>query len=134
MKVNTPDLPDKSSKDRFFLDYEKNYHPTADVYFSADVETDGPIPGPYSILSFAIVYAGTFDGKQFTRPNNYQNNLYSELRPISENFQSEALRVNGLDREQLRIFGTEPEIAMEAAYSWIKEIAGVGTPSLWLFH
>jgi hypothetical protein len=31
----------------------------SDVYFSADVETDGPIPGPYSILSVAIVYAGS---------------------------------------------------------------------------
>ena len=39
-----------------------------DTYFSADIETDGPIPGPYSMLSFAIVYAGTFDGNIFTRP------------------------------------------------------------------
>ena len=28
---------------------------TTDVYFSADIETDGPIPGPFSMLSFAIV-------------------------------------------------------------------------------
>ena len=39
-----------------------------DAYFSADVETDGPIPGPFSILSFAMVYAGSFDGKRFERP------------------------------------------------------------------
>jgi len=39
-----------------------------DVYFSADVETDGPIPGPYSMLSFALVYAGTFDGSTFQGP------------------------------------------------------------------
>jgi hypothetical protein len=25
---------------------------TVDAYFSADVETDGPVPGPFSILSF----------------------------------------------------------------------------------
>src|SRR5262245_56668885 len=36
--------------------------PAVDVYFSADVETDGPIPGPYSMLSFALVQAGRFDG------------------------------------------------------------------------
>lgn len=35
----------------------------ADVYFSADVETDGPIPGPFSILSFALVFARCFDIK-----------------------------------------------------------------------
>ena len=36
-----------------------------DAYFSADVETDGPIPWSSSILSFAIVYAGHFDGDLF---------------------------------------------------------------------
>jgi hypothetical protein len=41
-----------------------------DVYFSADVETDGPIPGPYSLLSFALVYAGRFDEKKFESPAN----------------------------------------------------------------
>ena len=38
-----------------------------DVYFSADVETDGPSPGPYSLLSFALVYAGRFNGEIFER-------------------------------------------------------------------
>jgi len=33
---------------------------TTEVYFSADVETDGPIPGPFSMLSFALVYAGRY--------------------------------------------------------------------------
>ena len=42
-----------------------------DVYFSADVETDGPIPGPYSVLSFALVFAGTYDGSLFSRPTRY---------------------------------------------------------------
>ncbi|HEY2104225.1 MAG TPA: hypothetical protein VGH29_00475, partial [Candidatus Binataceae bacterium] len=55
----------------------------ADVYFSADVETDGPIPGPYSILSFAMVYAGRFDGNRFERPSDYELKFYRELRPIS---------------------------------------------------
>ena len=72
--------------------------PGLDVYFSADVETDGPIPGPFSILSFALVFAGTFDGQRFTAPQNYQQSFYRELRPISADFQLEALRVNGLDR------------------------------------
>src|ERR1700729_3973866 len=76
-----------------------------DAYFSADVETDGPIPGPFSILSFAIVYAGSFDGRRFERPPNYERTFYRELRPISESFQEEALRVNGLDRARLLLEG-----------------------------
>jgi hypothetical protein len=70
-----------------------------DAYFSADVETDGPIPGPFSMLSFAIVYAGSFDGQRFERPKNYERFFYQELKPISNQFQGEALKVNGLDSD-----------------------------------
>jgi hypothetical protein len=102
----------------------------SDAYFSADVETDGPIPGPYSILSFAIVYAGSFDGTHFERPRSYEQTLYSELRPISDNFEPEALRVNGLDRRRLCLEGTLPEEAMAQACRWIKGIAGAAQPVL----
>ena len=101
-----------------------------DVYFSADIETDGPIPGPYSMLSFALVYAGSFDGKHFTRPRNFQENFYRELRPISKNFQIEALRVNGLDRDRLCREGDTPENATRDAYEWITGIAGGAKPVL----
>lgn len=101
-----------------------------DAYFSADVETDGPIPGPFSILSFALVYAGSFNGSQFNRPEKYDQNLYIELRPISENFQTEALRVNGLDRERLCLQGAPPEKAMTDACHWVKRIAGAAQPVL----
>jgi 3'-5' exoribonuclease-like protein len=101
-----------------------------DAYFSADVETDGPIPGPYSILSFALVYAGTFDGQQFTRPEDYSLTFYSELKPISNNFQVEALRINGLDRDRLCTQGEAPESAMTNASRWIKKIAGKHKPVL----
>lgn len=95
-----------------------------DVYFSADVETDGPIPGPFSILSFALVYAGRFDGQRFERPKEFEQTFYRELKPISESFQPEALRVNGLDRERLCREGMSPKSAMTEASSWVKAIAG----------
>lgn len=101
-----------------------------DVYFSADVETDGPIPGPYSLLSFALVYAGTFDGGRFTRPTSFDSAIYSELRPIAETFEPEALRVNGLDRERLLREGQLPEVAMTEACAWVKRTAGAGHPVL----
>ncbi len=101
-----------------------------DVYFSADVETDGPIPGPFSILSFALVYAGRFDGHDFESPGAYDQTFYRELRPISSNFQADALRVNGLDRIRLSREGEKPEMAMSDAARWIAEIAGDGKPIL----
>jgi hypothetical protein len=101
-----------------------------DAYFSADVETDGPIPGPYSMLSFGIVYAGSFDGKKFHRPRDYDRTFYKELRPISNQFQAEALRVNGLDRARLESQGEEPAVCMDLASNWIKQTAGLGKPVL----
>ena len=101
-----------------------------DAYFSADVETDGPIPGPYSMLSFAIVFAGSFDGKVFERPKSYDKVFYRELRPISENFEAEALAVNGLDRERLCEEGFDPATAMTEACEWVQSQAGTFKPVL----
>ncbi|MGJ3260547.1 MAG: 3'-5' exoribonuclease domain-containing protein [Rhodospirillales bacterium] len=101
-----------------------------DVFFSADVETDGPIPGPYSALSFALVYAGSFDGEQFVRPKSYETYFYRELRPISEMYQEEALAVNGLNRDQLLAIGDDPKSAMSEAYDWVNEISGPNNPVL----
>lgn len=101
-----------------------------DVYFSADVETDGPIPGPYSMLSLAIVFAGTYDGAVFRKPDAYNVFLYKELKPISENFQHEALAVNGLDRDALYVRGEDPVSAMTSIADWVRQIAGNGNPVL----
>src|SRR6478735_4531333 len=101
-----------------------------DVYFSADVETDGPIPGPYSLLSFAMVYAGRFDGSRFERPSSLDSTFYRELRPISDSFEPEALKVNGLDRDRLIREGDAPESAMTAASEWVRSVANGGQPVL----
>ena len=108
--------------------YPDTFGKKVDVYFSVDVETDGPIPGPYSMLSFAVVYAGAFDGEIFYRPSEYSKGLYSELRPISDNFEQEALDVNGLDRARLSISGLEPSVAMTQAAEWVRRTAGGGDP------
>jgi hypothetical protein len=101
-----------------------------DIYFSADVETDGPIPGPFSLLSFALVIAGVFDGQRFLRPPSYECTFYSELKPISDHYEPEALRINGLDRDRLSIEGKSPESAMNEAFEWIKRLAGNAKPVL----
>ena len=101
-----------------------------DVYFSADVETDGPIPGPFSMLSFALVYAGRFDGQSFEPPKDFQLSTYHELKPISEEFQEEALRVNRLERRRLCEEGEDPVDAITEASRWVRNIAGGARPVL----
>ena len=112
------------------IDAESDRGNRVDAYFSADVETDGPIPGPYSILSFALVYAGSFDGKRFERSPKYDQTFYRELRPISKDFEPEALRVNGLDRNRLCLEGHDPVKAMTEACVWVNRIAGSAKPVL----
>ena len=101
-----------------------------DVYFSADVETDGPIPGPFSMLSLGLVFAGAFDGETFSRPSDYSQSFYREFRPISDEFEIDALTVNGLDRDRLLREGSLPGIAMNEASQWVRMLAGGGRPVL----
>jgi hypothetical protein len=103
---------------------------SADVYFSADVETDGPIPGEFSMLSFALVYAGRYDGVRFERPASNAAAFETTLRPISESFQQEALDVNGLDRVKLTIEGKDPAVAMAEAADWVQQNSQGGIPVL----
>jgi len=91
-----------------------------DFYISADVETDGPVPGRFSLLSFGLTVVGTFNANVFKPWTEPDRTFYRELKPISDNYQEEALEVNGLDRERLMIEGEDPQEAMTAAAEWVK--------------
>lgn len=97
---------------------------SCDIYFSADIESDGPVPGGFSMLSFALVAVATFDGEHFVRLDPHEAARYWELQPISEGFDPEALSINGLDRERLRREGMPPAQAMQGADRWVREVAG----------
>lgn len=101
---------------------------TTDVFFSADIETDGAIPGPNSILSIGMTYAGAFDGEKFYAPTDFSVSFYRELRPISDQFDPKALAVNGLDRSRLLTHGMDPVQAMTEAAEWVVEATGNGSP------
>lgn len=91
-----------------------------DIYFSADIEADGPIPGDNSMLSFGFAVAGIYDGEQFTKIPTDRYTFYRELKPISEQFDPEAVAAIGMDREALKRDGADPALAMPEAAAWIK--------------
>jgi hypothetical protein len=101
-----------------------------DLYISADVETDGPIPGPFSLLSFGLAVVGRYDGRRFERQPAREETFYRELRPISDEYQDEALAVNGLDRARLQREGTAPEQAMAGAAEWVRGVCEGHRPVL----
>ena len=102
-----------------------------ELYVSVDVEADGPIPGPYSMLSFGMAACGTSDENGFSATDPAERAFYAELKPISDAFDPEALAVSGLDRDRLAAEGREPAEAMAAAGTWVRETAAVRRRS-WL--
>jgi DNA polymerase III epsilon subunit-like protein len=88
-----------------------------ELYIAADVEADGPIPGPYSMISLGLAVTG--------RPDL---TFYTELRPISDDFVPQALAVSGLDRDRLLREAPTPEEAMAAAARWVNGLRRIGRP------
>jgi hypothetical protein len=82
------------------------------------------------MLSFALVYAGSFDGEQFLRPTRSEGHYYAEVKPISARWEAEALAVNGLDRDRLMSEGSEPRAAMSKAATWVRTMAKGRRPIL----
>jgi hypothetical protein len=98
------------------------------LYISVDIEADGPIPGPYSMISFGAAVAGRQDADGYVPADPEAYTFYRELRPISEGFVPEALAVSGLDRDRLITEGSEPAAAMAEFSTWVREVSAGAQP------
>ena len=74
-----------------------------------DIESDGPIPGDYSMISFGAVLVDDLLDKTF----------YGRLKPISDRYIPEALAVSGHTREETLTFD-EPSTVMNIFAEWLK--------------
>lgn len=79
-------------------------------YVMVDVESDGPIPGDYSMVCFGAVIVEPGLSRTF----------YGQLRPISEKYVPEALAVSGFTRERTLGFPA-PQLVMEDFARWLGE-------------
>jgi hypothetical protein len=102
--------------------------PLRDLYISVDIEADGPIPGRYSMLAFGLAVAASFDGATFEARDPSAATFYRELKPITDDFDAEALAVSGLDREALAREGAVPAVAMRDAAEWLRTQAADRRP------
>jgi hypothetical protein len=75
-----------------------------------DVESDGPVPGDFSMISFGAVVVDKQLDKTF----------YGKLKPISGKFFPEALAVSGHSREETMTFD-DPKQVMSDFAKWIDE-------------
>ena len=79
-------------------------------YIMVDIESDGPIPGDYSMICFGAVVVEP----------ELKRTFYGKLKPISEKFIPDALAVSGFSREECLAF-EEPKIVMEQFRDWLTE-------------
>jgi len=87
-----------------------------EIFVSVDVETSGPIPGEFSLLSI-----GACD------VDDESNSFSIELKPINSNADPAALEVTGLSLEALAERGQEPTVAMNAFGKWVQQLGGEDT-------
>jgi DNA polymerase III alpha subunit (gram-positive type) len=84
-----------------------------EVFVSVDVETAGPIPGEFSLLSIGA--CAIFEpAKTFV----------CKLKPINQNFDPKALEVSGLLLDELAVSGLNPLDAMQRFDAWLSSLVG----------
>lgn len=89
-----------------------------EVFISVDVETSGPVPGEYSMLSIGACLVDE-PGERFE----------CTLKPLSRNADPEALTITGFSLDELEKSGVEPRKAMADFAAWIRTTCGDrGTP------
>jgi len=102
-----------------------------EILISVDVETAGPYPGRYSLLSIGASVVG--DPSQ---------TFYAELQPLSAEFVPDALAITGLSLEKLAEQGLSPAEAMLNFAGWLDAVApggqrpvfvGFNAPFDWMF-
>lgn len=86
-----------------------------EIFVSVDVETSGPIPGEFSLLSIGACAVDVPD-----------RTFECTLQPISDQADPKALEVSGLSLETLARTGLAPAVAMEQFERWATELAGDG--------
>lgn len=82
------------------------------VPISVDTETDGPIPGTYSLCSIGAVRIDA------------ESEFYVELQPISDQYEQEYYDINGLDRASLLKDGTPANEGMVRFAAWLDQQCG----------
>lgn len=88
------------------------------TYIMVDVESDGPVPGLYSMIAFAAVIVNE---KILLAEPEWSTFGPVYIKPISERYQPDALKITGFTREQTLLFD-EPSKKIIEFGNWVTEI------------
>jgi hypothetical protein len=81
-------------------------------YIMVDIESDGPIPGDYSMICFGAVKVD----------QTFKETFYGKIKPISERWIPEALAISGFSREETLGFD-DPTKVMSDFAAWVKRVS-----------
>ncbi len=90
---------------------ERAYRVRPERFVSVDVETAGPTPGDYAMVSIGACLIDEPD-----------RGFYVELKPDRPAVVESALAVSGLKMDELRATGTDPQQAIEEFAQWIRDV------------
>ena len=80
-----------------------------ETFVSVDIESSGPVPPRYSMLSVGACIVG-----------DEGNGFYAELRPLSMDAVPDALSISGFDLDSLTKTGQEAAEVMSSLRSWVE--------------
>ncbi|MDA0659312.1 MAG: exonuclease [Planctomycetota bacterium] len=81
-------------------------------FIMVDVEADGPIPGDYSMVCLGAIVVDPPLNKTF----------YGRLKPISEKWNPDALKIAGFSRQETLTFD-DPTTVMDTFDAWVREVS-----------
>jgi DNA polymerase III epsilon subunit-like protein len=84
-----------------------------EVFISVDVETSGPIPGEYSLLTIGAVNV-----------DDLSQTFECALKPLNRNADPRAMEVTGLTLDELDRTGILPQEAMSRLGQWLASVVG----------
>ncbi len=87
-----------------------------EVYISVGIETSGPVPEEYSILSIGAAVVGKLDMK-----------FYAEVKPINGN-SVESFLDSRFSMKKLYETGEEPSATIERFAEWVEFVSGDDVP------
>jgi ribonuclease T len=90
------------------MTYEDSHPDRPACYISVDVETSGPNPSDYDLLSIGACLV-----------RDVETTFYVELRPVTGRAVPDALAVSGLSMEALARTGTPPAEALARFETWL---------------
>ncbi|MGZ8252117.1 MAG: 3'-5' exonuclease [Methylophilaceae bacterium] len=94
---------------------------TIENFISVDIETSGPIPGEFSMLSIGACLV-----------NKPECRFECMLKPLNDNADPEALKITGFSLDDLKVNGSHPLDAMQSFGDWLKQVSPENTTPIFV--